>query len=79
MAPEIFDHKTYTVKADVYSFAIVLWEIITRETPYAHLNTPMAIMRYVAMERKRPDLTKIPHNCPQEVIEIIFQPLIILF
>ena len=27
----------------------------------------MAIMRYVAMERKRPDLTKIPHNCPQEV------------
>lgn len=84
MAPEIFDHKAYTVKADVYSFAViflfvfpilifkvVLWEILTRETPYADLHTPMAIMRYVAMERKRPDLSKIPQNCPQEVIFIL--------
>ncbi len=50
---------------------MVLWEILTRETPYADLHTPMAIMRYVAMERKRPDLSKIPQNCPQEVIFIL--------
>lgn len=27
----------------------------------------MAIMRYVSLEKQRPDLTKIPHNCPKEV------------
>jgi len=28
MAPEIIENKTYTIKADVYSFSIILWEII---------------------------------------------------
>ena len=37
MAPEIFQNLAYTKKADVYSFAIVLWEIICRRTPYKDL------------------------------------------
>ena len=34
MAPEIFENKRYTKKADVFSYGIVLFEIITRNTPY---------------------------------------------
>lgn len=34
MAPEVLNNKPYTHKADVYSFAICLYEIITRKTPY---------------------------------------------
>jgi len=45
----------------------VLWEILARETPYANFKTPLAIMRYVTLEKKRPDLSKIPPNCPKEV------------
>ena len=34
MAPELFDHGEITPKADVYSFAIVLWEMVTGTLPY---------------------------------------------
>jgi len=34
MAPEIINHKPYDHKADVFSFAIVLWELITLKVPY---------------------------------------------
>ncbi|KAH3765023.1 Hop-interacting protein [Pelomyxa schiedti] len=35
MAPELFDNEKYTQKADVYAYAIVLWEMMTREEPFA--------------------------------------------
>lgn len=29
MAPEVIEHKPYGEKADVFSFAIVIWELLT--------------------------------------------------
>ena len=34
MAPELLDGGSCTTKADVYSFSIILWEMLTREQPY---------------------------------------------
>ena len=34
MAPEVSMGKEYTEKADVYTFGIILREILTREEPY---------------------------------------------
>lgn len=32
-APEVLEGKRATVKADIFSFGVVLWEVITGETP----------------------------------------------
>lgn len=40
MAPEIINHNPYDHKADVFSFAIVLWELITLKIPYDNM-TPL--------------------------------------
>ena len=43
MAPEVFMQNHCTIKSDVYSFAMVLWEMITREVPYSENPSPFAV------------------------------------
>ncbi|XP_042011880.1 serine/threonine-protein kinase STY46-like isoform X1 [Salvia splendens] len=40
MAPEVINHEPYDKKADVFSFAIVLWELVTAKVPYDNM-TPL--------------------------------------
>jgi len=52
MAPEILRGEKYDESADVYSFGMVLWEMVTSEIPY--LNTPIKdIINTVGYERKQ--------------------------
>jgi serine/threonine-protein kinase TNNI3K len=42
MAPEVLREQPYNVKADVFSFSQVLWEILTQErAPGANSSRPM--------------------------------------
>lgn len=60
-APEVLTNLNYTLKADVYSFGIVLWECITREDAYAGMQTYEVICA-VAKEGLRPTIPQgIPH------------------
>ena len=63
MAPEVLNSSSYTNKADVYSFGIVMYEVITRETPYRG-KTHEEIRTQILLHRLRPDLSIIPPNCP---------------
>lgn len=38
LAPEIFNGESYTKAADVFSYGMVLWEILTGEQPYMKLR-----------------------------------------
>ena len=42
MAPEVANAKPYNASCDVYSFAILLWEMMALKTPY-ELYTPRAL------------------------------------
>ena len=42
MAPEVIEHNPYGEKADVFSFGIVLWELLTGKVPYQEM-TPLQV------------------------------------
>ena len=46
MAPEVISGTDYTAKADVFSFAIIAWELLTRQTPYLGMH-PVQVSIYI--------------------------------
>jgi tRNA A-37 threonylcarbamoyl transferase component Bud32 len=47
MAPEMIQHRPYTQKVDVYSFGIVLWELITGLLPFHNMTAVQAAFAVV--------------------------------
>jgi serine/threonine protein kinase len=39
-APEVMRGEPYTEKLDIYSFAIVMWELLNRDEPYKGIYFP---------------------------------------
>lgn len=72
MAPEVIEHKPYDHKADVFSFGIVLWELLTGEIPYAYL-TPLQAAIGVVQQCLRPTIPKSTHPKLAELLEKCWQ------
>eukprot|EP00922_Rhytidocystis_sp_ex-Travisia-forbesii_P061262 GHVS01090831.1.p1 GENE.GHVS01090831.1~~GHVS01090831.1.p1 ORF type:complete len:389 (+),score=55.50 GHVS01090831.1:267-1433(+) len=67
MAPEILNRRSYDEKVDVYSFGVVLYELLTSSVPYRELTcTPQQLGQHIA-EGLRPDMSKIPQDCPEKL------------
>ncbi|KDO69681.1 hypothetical protein CISIN_1g017994mg [Citrus sinensis] len=61
MAPEMIKEKRHTKKVDVYSFGIVLWELLTALTPFDNM-TPEQAAFAVCQKNARPP---VPPTCPK--------------
>ncbi|KAH9710743.1 serine/threonine-protein kinase STY17 [Citrus sinensis] len=72
MAPEVIEHKPYDYKADVFSFGIALWELLTGELPYAGL-TPLQAAVGVVQKSLRPTIPKHAHPRLAELLERCWQ------
>ncbi|KAF8754448.1 hypothetical protein HU200_011461 [Digitaria exilis] len=68
MAPEVIEHKPYDHKADVFSFAIVLWELLTGKIPYEYL-TPLQAAIGVVQKGIRPTIPKDTHPKLVELLQ----------
>ncbi|KAG1662428.1 hypothetical protein FOA52_004009 [Chlamydomonas sp. UWO 241] len=55
MAPEVIEHKPYDEKADVFSFAVVVWELLTCRIPYSDM-TPLQAAVGVVQKGLRPEI-----------------------
>ena len=56
MAPEILSGRPYNIKADVYSFAIVLWEILSGQIPFGFVRERRHLVNFVVEENGRPEI-----------------------
>ncbi|XP_074569093.1 serine/threonine-protein kinase STY17-like [Curcuma longa] len=71
MAPEVIRCEPYTEKCDVYSFAIILNELVTGEHPYIETNFgPGKIALEVSEGRLRPNMKEYERQC-KELRELI--------
>ncbi|KAK6796573.1 hypothetical protein RDI58_004274 [Solanum bulbocastanum] len=61
----VIEHRPIDHKADVFSFGIMLWELLSGEIPYAHL-TPAAIG--VVQQGLRP---RIPEHVHPKLVELV--------
>jgi len=71
MAPEVFTQCTkYSVKADVFSFALCFWELLAGELPFSHLK-PAAAAADMAYRHARPPLHHL--MLPEEVETLVIK------
>ncbi|XP_076071320.1 uncharacterized protein LOC143042751 isoform X2 [Mytilus galloprovincialis] len=66
MAPELLETGEITTKADVYSFGIILWEMLTRSHPYDGCSV-FQILERVRLN-KRPEIST---NSPPDLSSLI--------
>lgn len=67
MAPEVLMSQNFDEKSDVYSYGIILWEMLTGDVPYRGLRDIQVAMT-VINQNNRP---KIPKSCPQNLAKFI--------
>ena len=68
MAPEVLANMNYNEKADVFSYGIILWELLSRECPYDGLS-PIQCALAVLNRDKRPDIPKFCPPAPHALIK----------
>lgn len=78
-APEIYDGKRYTVKSDIYSLGIIMWEmlyrIITGEyqrpfSEFAFITQAIQIIIQASTQELRPTIPN-RERCPASVVDLI--------
>ncbi|XP_070594675.1 RAF proto-oncogene serine/threonine-protein kinase isoform X2 [Erythrolamprus reginae] len=74
MAPEVIrmqDSNPFSFQSDVYSYGIVLYELMTGELPYSHINNRDQIIFMVGRGYTSPDLSKLYKNCPKAMKRLV--------
>uniref|UniRef100_A0A8C5AG14 Mitogen-activated protein kinase kinase kinase 7 n=1 Tax=Gadus morhua TaxID=8049 RepID=A0A8C5AG14_GADMO len=64
MAPEVFEGSNYSEKCDVFSWGIILWEVITRKKPFDEIGGPAFRIMWAVHNGTRPPLIK---NLPKPI------------
>lgn len=68
MAPEVMKFQEFDEKCDVYSFGIVLWEIVTRKPPFEHHRHFETFKHAICVQHERPI---IPHDLEPSLSALI--------
>ncbi len=65
-APEIFESNNFSTAADIYAFAVCLWEMAARDQPFKNMYQ-MEIVNAVAQRGERPPMAPIQRQSDREM------------
>ncbi|PSN51419.1 Mitogen-activated protein kinase kinase kinase 7 [Blattella germanica] len=68
MAPEVFEGSNYTEKCDVFSWGIILWEVLTRRKPFDDIGGPAFRIMWAVHKGDRPPLI---NGCPKPIEQLM--------
>lgn len=69
MAPEVFTGGDYDEMVDVYSYSMIMFEIICREIPFEEEEP--ANVGTLIVKGSRPDMEAVPPNCPRTLLYLM--------
>mmetsp|Transcript_19406 Transcript_19406/g.25125 ORF Transcript_19406/g.25125 Transcript_19406/m.25125 type:complete len:152 (+) Transcript_19406:95-550(+) len=58
MAPEVLTNSNYGSPADVYSYGVILWELVTQLCPFGNTRAPVEIALSIIQNKERPPIPK---------------------
>src|SRR3989337_377576 len=67
MAPEILQGKKYTMASDIYSFGMIMWELITGRMPFWDQNNDIELIIKICKNFRPP----IIRNAPKGYVELM--------
>eukprot|EP00817_Percolomonadidae_sp_ATCC50343_P001314 CAMPEP_0117419574 /NCGR_PEP_ID=MMETSP0758-20121206/1103_1 /TAXON_ID=63605 /ORGANISM="Percolomonas cosmopolitus, Strain AE-1 (ATCC 50343)" /LENGTH=498 /DNA_ID=CAMNT_0005200709 /DNA_START=482 /DNA_END=1975 /DNA_ORIENTATION=- len=68
-APEVLSKQIYSYKADIFSFGVIMWEIMTRRPVYKGLNF-YSVVHKVVNDNLRPEILKEDYErIPEAVLQ----------
>uniref|UniRef100_A0A6B2L7C1 Protein kinase domain-containing protein n=1 Tax=Arcella intermedia TaxID=1963864 RepID=A0A6B2L7C1_9EUKA len=71
-APEVIRNEHYDMSADVYSFGVCLWEMMSRSDPFPGMP-PMQVVLAVAQNKQRPPIDPSWHPAICNIIQSCFE------
>ncbi|KAK8889286.1 hypothetical protein M9Y10_034032 [Tritrichomonas musculus] len=69
-APEVLEFNTYTESSDVYSFSLVVYELLTNDKPFSEINNISQIYNKIVVKGERPAIKK---EIPEKFKKLIEQ------
>ncbi|XP_015191655.1 PREDICTED: mitogen-activated protein kinase kinase kinase 7-like [Polistes dominula] len=68
MAPEVFEGSRYTEKCDVFSWGVILWEVLSRKKPFDEIGASAYRIMWAVHIGQRPPLIE---GCPRPIEELM--------
>ncbi|KAG6794866.1 mitogen-activated protein kinase kinase kinase 7 isoform X1 [Apis mellifera caucasica] len=70
MAPEVFEGSKYTEKCDVFSWGVILWEILSRKKPFDEIGGSAYRIMWAVHIGQRPPLIE---DCPKPLEDLMIR------
>lgn len=76
MAPEVFEGSRYTEKCDVFSWGVILWEILSRKKPFDEIGGSAYRIMWAVHIGQRPPLIE---GCPKPLEDLMTRYLLFIY